>query len=168
MSASDSHSQRALLIAFKAVAADGTAPNGTRVSLYEALSETADEMRRAGQPIARVVAYVKALASEAGIRETHDRVLTHAVAWVIQYYYRNDIEWLLSVGVEFTNASMVPHEPTLDSATQGPSITALPASPCADAARQMAHVRFADGAPATLPYPEALVEGATEVAGGIL
>jgi len=168
MSASGSHSQRALLIAFKAVAADGAARNGTDVSLYRALSETADAMRKAGEPIARVVACVKALASEAGICETQDRVLANAVAWAIRYYYRSDIEWLLSVGAEFTRASMAPREPAVDSATQGPSITALPPSSCATEDRGMAHVRFADGAPATLAYSDALVEVAVEAAGAIL
>lgn len=104
---SEASSHDALLHAFTAIADAGTEPTSTCLaSLNEALRETADAMRAARQPIGRVVALVKALASDAGVRETHDRVVTNAVLWAIDYYYRADIELLLSVGAEQTRASV--------------------------------------------------------------
>jgi hypothetical protein len=90
---SESESHDAALRAFKAVAAERAALSPICVaSLYEAVTNTADDMRRAGQPIERVIAHVKALASEAGVRESHDCLVTSAVLWAIDYYYSQDGE----------------------------------------------------------------------------
>lgn len=84
----------AVLRALKAIAAERDALTPVCVaSLYEAVTARADDMRRAGQPIERVIAHVKALASEAGVRETHDCLVTSAVLWAIDYYYRGDGEF---------------------------------------------------------------------------
>jgi len=47
---------------------------------------------------------VKAMASEAGILETHDRIVSNAVRAAIGYYYRDDIQLMLSVTIETTQA----------------------------------------------------------------
>lgn len=94
---SELRSHDALRHAFRAIAEGGIAPTSLSVpSLYLALSDAVDEMRKAGVSIERVVNRVKALASEAGIRETHDNLVTNAVLWSIDHYYRDeDTELLL-------------------------------------------------------------------------
>jgi hypothetical protein len=43
-------------------------------------------MRLAGRPIERVVAHVKSLATEAGIRESHGRLVQDSLLWAITYF----------------------------------------------------------------------------------
>jgi hypothetical protein len=55
-----------------------------------ALRQTADDMRLAGRPIERVVAFIQSAATEAGIRESHDRLVQDALRWAIAYYCGED------------------------------------------------------------------------------
>ena len=91
---SQSPSRDALLHAFKAIGADGRDSTPIHLaSLYAAVSETADRMRAADQPVERVIADVKALASEAGLRVSHNRLVTSAVLWAIDSYFRTGMEF---------------------------------------------------------------------------
>lgn len=88
---SDSPSCDALRHAFRGIADGGFAPTSPSVaSIYLALSDAVDEMRTAGVPFERVVKRVKVLADEAGIRTSHDSLVTDAVLWAIDHYYRDD------------------------------------------------------------------------------
>jgi hypothetical protein len=81
--------QEALHQVFRSIA-DGNDPARYMKTLHLALRTTADDMRLAGRPIERVVAQVKSTAKSAGIRQSHDRIITAAVLWAIAYYYGED------------------------------------------------------------------------------
>jgi len=101
----ESVSDDALLRVFRSIAANGVAAmSGSEPSLYRVLSDMADTMRRRGKSLECVVGRVKAMASEAGILETHDRIVSNAVRAAIGYYYRDDIQLMLSVTIETTQA----------------------------------------------------------------
>jgi hypothetical protein len=83
--------QAALLQAFKTIAgADDAVTPRSVMALHLALSRTAENMRVAGQSIERLVAHVKSTATAAGVRESHDRIVTDAVLWAIAYYCGED------------------------------------------------------------------------------
>ena len=83
--------QDPLLHAFRTIADAGAAiPQPCLTALDVAVRRTANEMRLAGRPIERVVAHVKSMATEAGIRESHDRLIADAVLWAITYFYGED------------------------------------------------------------------------------
>src|SRR5262249_27619006 len=76
--------QDPLLYAFRTIADAGAAiPPCCLTILDVAVRRTAKEMRLAGRPIERVVTHVKSMATEAGIRESHDRLIADAVLWAI-------------------------------------------------------------------------------------
>jgi len=78
--------QDSLLDAFRTLAHAGdTIPPQCLTAIDLALRQTADDMRLAGRPIERVVAHIQSVATEAGIRESHDRLVQDAVLWAITY-----------------------------------------------------------------------------------
>jgi hypothetical protein len=73
--------------AFWAIANTGaTIPPHCLSALDIALRQTANDMRLAGRPVERVVAHVKSLATETGIRDSHDRLVQDALLWAITYF----------------------------------------------------------------------------------
>jgi len=80
-----------LLGAFRALANIGdTIPPQHLTALDLALRQTADDMRLAGRPIERVVAHIQSMATDAGIRESHDRLVHDAVLRAITYFCGED------------------------------------------------------------------------------
>ena len=86
--------QDPLLSAFTAIAnADATIPPHYLTSLHVAVRRYAGRMWLADRPIEGVVAHVKSMAAEAGVRESHDRLVEDAVQWAISYFYgENSLE----------------------------------------------------------------------------
>jgi hypothetical protein len=83
--------QDPVLHAFISIANGGAAiPPRCLTALDVAVRRTANEMRLAGRPIERVVAHVKSMATDAGVRESHDRLVADAVLWAITYFYGDD------------------------------------------------------------------------------
>jgi hypothetical protein len=83
--------QDPVLLAFRTIADAGASiPPHCLTALDVAVRRTANEMRLAGRPIERVVAHVKSMAADAGIRESHDRLIADAVLWAITYFYGED------------------------------------------------------------------------------
>ena len=92
---SESQSNDALLCAFEAVATAGVALTPICIaSLYKAVTDISEDMRLGGASIERVIVRIKTIASEAGVRETHARLVTSAVLWAIDYYYREDSDFV--------------------------------------------------------------------------
>jgi hypothetical protein len=78
--------QASLLEAFRALASVGdTIPPHHLAALDLAVRQTAGDMRLAGRSIERIVAHIQSVATEAGIRESHDRLVQDAVVWAIAY-----------------------------------------------------------------------------------
>ncbi len=87
----DSISQDTLLQAFRTIGVAGdTIHQRCVIAVHEALRTLADDMRRAGRPIERLVACVKSTATVAGIRESHDRIVADAVLSAIAYYFGDE------------------------------------------------------------------------------
>jgi hypothetical protein len=83
--------QDSLLDAFRTLAHAGdTIPPQCLTAIDLALHQTADDLRRAGRPIERVVAHIQSVATEAGIRESHDRLVQDAALWAITYFCGED------------------------------------------------------------------------------
>jgi hypothetical protein len=79
--------QDRLLDAFRTIRVAGsTIPPHCLAKLGDALRQTADDLRLAGRPVELVVAQVKLMATEAGVREWQDRLFHDAVLWAITYY----------------------------------------------------------------------------------
>ena len=55
-------------------------------SFRAVLCAATDDMKTSGMSLERVVAQIKGLATEAGIRESHDRLITEAVIWCVERY----------------------------------------------------------------------------------
>lgn len=57
-------------------------------SLRAILLTATDDMKTSGMSLERVVAQIKGLATEAGIRQSHDRLITDAVNWCVDHFCR--------------------------------------------------------------------------------
>jgi hypothetical protein len=79
--------QDPLLNAFRAIAnADAPIPPHYLTALHVAVRRFAGRMWLAGRPIERVVAHIKSMAAEAGVRESHDQLVDDAVEWAVTYF----------------------------------------------------------------------------------
>jgi len=79
--------QDPLLSAFRAIAsADAAIPPHYLSALNVAVRRFTGRMWLAEQPIERVVAHIKSMATEAGVRESQDRLVHDAVLRAIAYY----------------------------------------------------------------------------------
>jgi len=79
--------QDPLLSAFGAIAnADETIPPHYLSALNVAVRRFTGRMWLAGRPIEHVVAHIKSMATEAGVRESQDRIVQDAVLWAITFY----------------------------------------------------------------------------------
>jgi hypothetical protein len=78
---------KSLNLALDALASSPMPPELDDLRTFHALLCTsADEMRRIGLPLERAIAGIKRLATERGIRDSHDRLITEAVLWCIDQY----------------------------------------------------------------------------------
>jgi hypothetical protein len=85
------HHTETLRQAFSAIAANSAPMEWEELqSLQPVVCGAAEAMKRAGVPLERAIARIKALATEVGIRRSHDRLVTNAVLWCIEEFYRNE------------------------------------------------------------------------------
>lgn len=80
--------QDPLLNAFRAIAnADAPIPPHYLTALHVAVRRFAGRMWLAGRPIEGVVDHINSMAAEAGVRESHERLVEDAVLWATSYFY---------------------------------------------------------------------------------